>query len=52
MKPLPSLPSVSMKMKTICTAKPAFMPHGSSSVGVDVDVEVDLLAVGLDARAR
>ena len=30
-KPLPSLPSVSMKMKTICTAKPTPMRHGSSS---------------------
>ena len=30
-KPLPSLPSVSMKMKTICTAKPPFIPQGSSS---------------------
>ena len=31
-KPLPSLLSVSMKMKTICVAKPPPMPHGSSSL--------------------
>ena len=34
-KPLPSLLSVSMKMKTIWTAKPPPMPHGSSSLRVD-----------------
>ena len=28
--PLPATPSLSMKMKTICVAKPTPMPHGSA----------------------